>query len=352
MHRTRRFAVVEDPRYQEHAGPSGHPDCPERLAAVGQALDGVREGLVALPSRPADDGELLRVHTAGHLEALREATGAAPLQLDPDTYLSPRSLEVARLAAGGCIDLSRAVLRGQVDAGLAAVRPPGHHAEGSRAMGFCLFNNVAVAARTLQREEQVDRILVLDWDVHHGNGSQHSFESDPGVLYLSTHQFPHYPGTGAAGEAGVGRGEGATVNVPMPAGCGDAEYLGVFQRVVVPVVESFRPELILVSAGFDAHADDPLAGMGVSGRGFLEMARIVRALADDVCQGRLVFVLEGGYAPTGLREGIQAVLAASLAEQTPPLAKAVDASPGTPLAQVLDRVHAVHGRRIRDLGAA
>lgn len=352
MQRTRRFAVVEDPRYQEHAGPSGHPECPARLAAVGRALDGVREGLVALPSRPADDGELLRVHTAGHLETLREATGAAPLQLDPDTYLSPRSLEVARLAAGGCIDLSRAVLRGEVDAGLAAVRPPGHHAEGSRAMGFCLFNNVAVAARALQREEQVDRILVLDWDVHHGNGSQHSFESDPGVLYLSTHQFPHYPGTGAAGEAGVGRGEGATVNVPMPAGCGDAEYVGVFQRIVVPVVESFRPELILVSAGFDAHADDPLAGMEVSGRGFVEMARIVRALADDVCHGRLVFVLEGGYAPSGLQEGTQAVLAACLAEQTPPLAKAVDASPGTRLAQVVDRVHGVHGRRIRDLGAA
>ncbi|MDX1648249.1 MAG: histone deacetylase [Myxococcota bacterium] len=352
MPRTRRFAVVEDPRYREHRGPTGHPERPERLAAVGRALDAVRDALVPIPARPADDGEILRVHHRDHLRELTRAAASAPLQLDPDTYMGPRSLEVARLAAGGTVDLARAVARGDVASGLAAVRPPGHHAEAGRAMGFCLFNNVAVAARALQAEEGVGRVLILDWDVHHGNGTQHTFAEDPSVLYLSTHQFPYYPGTGDFREVGGGRGEGATVNVPMPAGCADAEYVGVFQRVVVPVVERFKPDVLLVSAGFDAHEDDPLAAMEVSGRGFGAMARIVRALADDVCDGRLVFVLEGGYAARGLAEGVDAILAASLPEDTPALPKAVDATPGTLLAQVVERVHDVHGGRVPDLGAA
>ena len=167
---------------------------------------------------------------------------------------------MARLAAGGSIDLARAVARGDLSAGLAAVRPPGHHAEAHRAMGFCLFNNIAIAAAALRAEEGVERILILDWDVHHGNGTQRSFEEDPNLLYFSTHQYPFYPGTGAFDEAGSGRGEGATVNVPLPAGCNDEEYLGVLQRILVPVTLAFRPEILLVSAGFDAHRDDPLGG--------------------------------------------------------------------------------------------
>jgi acetoin utilization deacetylase AcuC-like enzyme len=217
-------------------------------------------------------------------------------------------------------------------------------------MGFCLLNNVAIAARAL-RADGVERILILDWDVHHGNGTQHAFEDDRDVLYLSTHQFPFYPGTGDFGEAGRGAGLGATVNVPLPGGCGDAEYAGALQRVLVPVARSFRPQLILVSAGFDAHCDDPLASMEVTQKGFDELAAIVRALAEDVCGGRLAFVLEGGYAPRGLREGVGAVLDALLAPAAPPLAALAPLAPGSTLAHVLGRVAAVQRRFHPEIGA-
>src|SRR4029453_6642300 len=228
-------------------------------------------------ARPAEDAELLRVHAPEHVRRLRSAVERAPLQLDPDTYLGPRSVEVAELAAGGLVELCRAVVRGDAATGLAAVRPPGHHAEAGRAMGFCLYNNVPIAARALQAQFGAPRILILDWDVHHGNGTQHAFEEDPSVLYFSTHQFPYYPGTGDFGEIGVGRGVGTTVNVPMPAGCGDAEYVGVMQRVLLPVARWFRPDVLLVSCGFDAHRDDPLASMEVSRAGFAAMTALVRA---------------------------------------------------------------------------
>ena len=267
------MAVLEDPRFREHVGPAGHPERPERLAAVEAAIAARPETFARVAPRPADDTELLRIHAPEHLARLRAASGRAPLQLDPDTYLGPRSVEVAELAAGGLIDLCRAVVRRDVETGLAAVRPPGHHAEAGRAMGFCLFNNVAVAARALQAHEGVERVLILDWDVHHGNGTQHSFEDDPSVLYFSTHQFPYYPGTGDFGEVGVGRATGTTVNVPLPAGCGDAEYVGTLQRVFVPVARWFRPDVVLVSCGFDAHRDDPLAAMEVLGSGLLRDER-------------------------------------------------------------------------------
>jgi acetoin utilization deacetylase AcuC-like enzyme len=238
-----------------------------------------------------------------------------------------------------------------VRTGLAAVRPPGHHAETDRALGFCLFNNVAIAARALQAEHGVGKLLILDWDVHHGNGTQQTFEADPSVLYFSLHQFPYYPGTGSFGEVGVGRGEGATVNVPLPAGAGDAEYVGVLQRVLAPVARSFRPELILVSAGFDAHRDDPLAAMNVSGAGFAAMSALVRALADELCGGRAAFVLEGGYAASGLEQGVGALLAANLAE-APRLPEAVPAAAETLLGRVVERVVGVHGARFAGLGAA
>ena len=274
------FAVIEDARYREHRGPPGHPERPDRLAAVERAIDAVRPALATLPARAADDAELLRVHERALLEHVTATVANAPAQLDPDTFVSPLSLTAARLAAGAAIDLAAAVARGNVRSGLAAVRPPGHHAESDRAMGFCLFNNVAIAARALQAEHGVGKLLILDWDVHHGNGTQRSFEADPSVLYFSLHQFPYYPGTGSFGEIGFGRGEGTTVNVPLPAGAGDTEYVGLMQRVFAPVARGFRPELILVSAGFDAHRDDPLAAMNVSGAGFGAMSAIVRALAE------------------------------------------------------------------------
>jgi len=342
---------VVDRRYRDHQGPPGHPERPERLGAVERAIDAHREKLVPVAARPASDDEILRVHDAAYLAGLASAVRQAPRNLDPDTYVSRESLEVARLAAGGAIELARAVASGRLATGLAAVRPPGHHAEANRPMGFCLFNNVAIAARALQAEDGVERILILDWDVHHGNGTQHSFESDPTVLYASTHQYPYYPGTGAAGEAGRGPGEGATLNVPLPAGCGDDIYTGVLQRLIVPVTEKFKPELILVSCGFDAHIDDPLAAMALTGEGFAAMAAIVRALADSVCAGRVACVLEGGYAASSLYEGTDALLSVLSAEQAPELPAPVALAPGSVLSAVVGRVAQVHRSRNPGLGA-
>ena len=348
----RATVVAEDLRYRDHRGPEGHPERPARLDAVHEAIAACGAGLERIPARPATPDEILRVHSRAHLDLVAEAARRAPVHLDPDTFVSPASYEVALLAAGAAIDLARRVAAGPRATGLAAVRPPGHHAEATRAMGFCLFNNAAIAARALQAEDGVERILILDWDVHHGNGTQHFFEDDPTVLYASTHQFPYYPGTGAANEVGLGAGTGFTVNVPMPAGCGDAEYLGVFQRVIAPVTRAFRPELLLVSCGFDAHQDDPLAQMQLTGEGYRGMAALVRALADDLCGGRLALVLEGGYSASGLREGTAAVLEALLPEAPLPPHPIVNPGTSRALAAVVERVASVHRDRYRDLGAA
>jgi acetoin utilization deacetylase AcuC-like enzyme len=346
---TRRIAVAQDARFGLHRGPPGHPECPDRLAAVARAVSEHDEALERAPVRSATDEEILRVHSREHLATLEAAVARAPGSLDPDTYVSPESLQVARLAAGTTAELALSISRAEMDAGIVCVRPPGHHAEASRAMGFCLLNNVAIAARALQAEG-LERLLILDWDVHHGNGTQHSFEVDPSVLYVSTHQFPYYPGTGAASERGEGAGAGATVNVPLPAGCGDEEYLGAFLRIVVPVVRAFRPEFILVSCGFDAHQADPLASMDVSGEGYAGMSHIVRALADELCQGRCLFVLEGGYAAQSLYEGTAAVLEALLARAAlPPGPPRLE--PGSLIDRVLSRVAAVHGTRHPGLGS-
>ncbi len=338
----RKTAVVEDKRFLDHRGPAGHPERPERISAVGAAIDARSEALTRLAPRAATPDEILRVHDRKHFDQVAEASRRAPAQLDPDTYVSAESFEVALLAAGGTTELALRVARGELDSGLAAVRPPGHHAESDRAMGFCLFNNVAIAARALQQEESVDRIMILDWDVHHGNGTQHYFESDPSVLYASTHQFPFYPGTGAAGEIGLGRGEGFTFNVPLPAGCGDREYVGVMERLITPAAQSFRPEIILISCGFDAHRDDPLAAMDVTREGYRDMSAIVRALADDLCGGRILFVLEGGYAVSGLEDGVNAVLDVITAEDSPQPPKQNTVSNENVLDAVVEQVSRAH----------
>ena len=350
-----RIEVVEDPRYQRHAGPDGHPERPERLIALGQALDAFRDRVSVVTPRAADPDEILRAHESRMLDALATTRELPPGRIDADTYHTPSSFDVALLAAGGTIDLAKRVVGGDIARGLAAVRPPGHHAEAARSMGFCLFNNVAVAVRALQAEHPELRVFLFDWDVHHGNGTQHIFENDPNVLYASTHQFPFYPGTGDFDEDGEGRGRGTTLNVPMPPGCGDAEYVGVVERLIVPAAMGFAPDLIIVSCGFDAHRDDPLASMEVSLEGYRAMSRLLRSLADTLCRGRIVHVLEGGYALSGVREGTTAVLESLLADDARLAYGTEDGrnnlEAGTTLKAIVDNVFDVHGRRIPNLGA-
>ncbi len=344
--------VIADARFQSHRGPDGHPERPERLIAMGEAIDAFRDRIEFAPPRAAETDEILLVHDARLVSALESTRGQPLGRLDADTYYAPLSYEIACLAAGSCVDLTRRVLRGEIARGLAAVRPPGHHAESDRSMGFCLFNNIAIAVRALQADEDAPRILIFDWDVHHGNGTQHTFGSDRDVLYISTHQFPFYPGTGDFDEAGSDAGLGSTINIPMAAGSGDAEYIGVLQRIVVPAAIAFEPDVILISCGFDAHRDDPLASMEVSQDGYRAMSTIMRRLADTLCGGRIVFILEGGYSLAGIREGAEAVLesltAASVSE-TPP---SVELTPGSVLYGLVDRVAEVHGGRIPNLGSA
>lgn len=297
--------VVRDARFREHAPRHAHPERPERLAAVDHALDAFGERVRALAPRAASDEEILAVHGTSYLEALGRCVGQSR-QLDPDTYCAPRSVEVARLAAGAFADAALRVARGEARRAFAALRPPGHHAEQNAAMGFCLLNNVAIAARALRAEAGVERIAIVDWDVHHGNGTQHAFEAERDVLFASLHQFPFYPGSGALDERGVGAGGGATVNLPLPAGCGDAEYGAVFDGVLVPVLRAFRPEVILVSAGFDAHADDPLGGMALSATAFARFAERLCAIADECAGGRIALVLEGGYDLDALEASVSA----------------------------------------------
>jgi acetoin utilization deacetylase AcuC-like enzyme len=309
--------IVLDPRMLAHDPGRGHPERPDRLRVLLDHLAGAPH-LVALGARPAAADEVALVHTAGHLERTAATAGRPRVAFDADTATSAGSFEAARLAVGSLLVVCEAVLAGEVRNGFALVRPPGHHAERDRAMGFCLFNNVAVAAAWL-RCRGVGRVAIVDWDVHHGNGTQHLFEDDPDVLYVSTHQYPYYPGTGGADEVGRGAGAGRTLNLPFPAGFGDAEYARAFREVIAPVCRQFRPEFVLVSAGFDCDHRDPLGGMMVTGAGFTAMAAACRALAEEAAGGRLAAVLEGGYDLAAVVEGVDTVLAVMRgAEDTPP----------------------------------
>jgi acetoin utilization deacetylase AcuC-like enzyme len=285
--------VVTSRRFADHLPPPGHPERPERAEVMeGVALDWRdRGGAVAAP-RPATRDELARVHAATHLDAVAATAGRA-LSLDADTYTSPDSHQVALLAAGAAIVAADHTIDGGGPA-VALVRPPGHHAERDRVMGFCLYNNVAVAAAHA-RARGLARVAVVDIDVHQGNGTQWIFYDDPSVLYVSLHQFPFYPGTGAADEVGVGAGRGFTVNVPLEAGATDADYHLVCANLVDRVLRAFAPELLLVSAGYDAHERDPLAGMRMTTEGCTAMMWQLRRAAEVCCGGRLAVVTEGGY---------------------------------------------------------
>jgi acetoin utilization deacetylase AcuC-like enzyme len=263
--------------------------------------------LTKIEARRAEDEWLTQIHSPGYVLSLnRHAPTSGRVSLDPDTSMSPGSLHAAYLAAGGLLAAVDGIMARQVDHAFCAVRPPGHHAEAERAMGFCLFNNVAIAARYVQKKYDVTRVLIVDWDVHHGNGTQHSFEEDPSVLFFSTHQHPHYPGTGRATERGKGAGEGFTINVPMEAGEGDDEYRAVFQKTLVPAADAFKPEFIMISAGFDAHKEDPLASMGLTETGYAELTEIVAGIAKRHAKGRILSSLEGGYNLAALSASVHA----------------------------------------------
>ncbi len=309
-------AYITHPRYVEHDIP-GHPEHAGRIRAVWQALDeaGLTDRMQAISPVEASDEHILSVHTESYLDILRQIeSGERAVRFDMDTIALPQTPAVARLAAGGVIQAVDAVLSGAADNALAAVRPPGHHAVPERAMGFCYLGNVAIAARHAQRAHGLERVLIVDYDVHHGNGTQDALYDDGSVLFFSTHQYPYYPGTGSMDETGSGRGRGYTVNVPLSAGCGDDAYARIYDDILWPLARRFRPQLMLVSAGFDAHWDDPLAMMRLSLTGFSHLDRELMRMADELCDGRIVYVLEGGYNLNVLAHGVANIARALLGD--------------------------------------
>jgi acetoin utilization deacetylase AcuC-like enzyme len=322
--------LISSERFAEHQTPPGHPERPERAEVMDVVANRWRaKGVEVVAPRAATREQLARVHDAEYLRCISETAGQA-LALDPDTYTSPESCEIALLAAGAVVDGVERVMGGSHRAAFALVRPPGHHAERERAMGFCVYNNVAVAAAHA-RAQGAGKVAIVDYDVHHGNGTQHIFETDPDVLYISAHQHPYYPGTGGAGEIGRGRAEGFTVNVPLEVGAVDEDYQHVFDEIVVPVLREFEPDLLLISAGFDAHERDPLAGMRLTTPSFGAMTMALRRVAEECCMGRIVAVTEGGYDLQAFAASLDAAidaLASPLAEPVWP-SSGIDSTRGS-----------------------
>lgn len=302
--------IVWDQRYLLHDMGFGHPERPDRLRAIHEKLKSspVGQEVEYIEPRLATTDELAFVHSLDYVRAI-EATKGQSVVLDPDTRTSPESYQTALLAAGGLMRCVDAVLSGTNNNAFAFVRPPGHHAERERAMGFCLFNNVAIAAEYARKQHGLERIFIMDYDVHHGNGTQWAFYDRPDIFYCSTHRHPFYPGTGAASDEGEGKGRGYTLNIPFAGGLGDLEYDTAFEKTVLPTARDFKPDLILLSAGYDAHVRDPLGGMNVTAEGFARMTEGLLKVAQKVCGGKLVAVLEGGYDLQGLAESVDASLA-------------------------------------------
>jgi acetoin utilization deacetylase AcuC-like enzyme len=295
-----RTALLLDDIFMNHRTQYGHPECPERLAAIRQALDSLKD-LVVLRSRKAELDEIALCHDPRYIEDVLKLIESGETELaGGDVSVSRESGEVALHAAGGVIETVDAVLIGHVDNAFCPVRPPGHHARPAAAMGFCIFNNIAIAARHAQRQHGVERVAIVDWDVHHGNGTEEIFYSDGSVLFFSTHQWPWYPGTGHASETGEGKGLGLTINCPLPAGSGRKEILGAFSERLFPALENYRPQLLLISAGFDSRDGDPLGQFRLTDEDFADLTRMLLDFAAGSCGGKVVSVLEGGYNLAGL----------------------------------------------------
>jgi len=306
----RRFGVIIDELYMKHSAGVGHPESPYRLKVIYDALKDKKYADILFEIRPenAKKEDILLVHTENYYRTIENTRGLPYYYIDPDTATNQFSFDAAILAAGGVICGTKYVIQHNNGPVFALVRPPGHHAEPDRGMGFCLFNNVAIGAMYARKRLGVNRVMIFDWDLHHGNGTQTTFYEDNTVLYISVHQFPHYPGTGSFDEVGSGKGAGFTINIPFVAGAGDAEYIAVFEEIVKPVSKEFSPELILISAGFDPHYDDPLGGMKLTSAGFTYLGKKIVELSLEVCKRHPVFVLEGGYSLKGLRESVEGII--------------------------------------------
>ena len=338
--------IVTSPQYLKHDLPD-HPENAQRLRAIETALDspalGLREFLVPFDPQPAGLDQISAVHDPAYIEALRAAMARAPGYVDSaPTYIVPESFDVACLAAGGAVRAVDAVLGGQAQAVFALVRPPGHHAERGQPMGFCLFNNVAVAARHALRQPGIERVLIVDFDVHHGNGTQDIFYADPAVLFISSHQDGIYPGTGAVDEIGTGPGQGYNINVPLPAGAGDDAFERLSAEVIEPAAARFQPDLVLVSAGFDAHWLDPLAGLQVTLRGYARVTHSLIEIAHQSCAGRLALTLEGGYHLAALTGGVVTVLRTLLGEADIPDSLGQPPRPEPDVRALVARVKSIH----------
>ncbi len=302
---TRGTGWAFDPAFLRHNAAIDHPERPARLVAIVEALDRqeLLHAMTPVGCTPIAVDDLERVHSRSYIATIDTSRGHS---LDPDTFVSEESPEIARLAAGGVVEAARQVWRGALANAFCAVRPPGHHAMPDRAMGFCLYNNIAVAAEALCHDTPGTRVLILDWDVHHGNGTQTAFFENPDVLYTSLHQYPFYPGTGSEGETGIGPGKGFTANYPLSSGAGDNQFLGAFEKILENHATPFKPDIVFISAGFDAHRFDPLGGLNVSTEAFAEATKLACAFADETCGGRLVSVLEGGYDLSALADSVTA----------------------------------------------
>lgn len=303
-------AVVKDDIYLQHFTGNHHPESHHRLEVIYDMLrdEDMQGTFRELLPRPATQDELRLNHSPDYIGQVAATAGRSVCSLDPDTSTSPLSWEAAQKAAGGVLVAVDAVMSGEVENCFALVRPPGHHAEKGRGKGFCIFNNVAIGAAYARQCYGLERILIVDWDLHHGNGTQNAFYCDPHVLFFSTHQYPYYPGSGSISEKGEKEGEGFTVNIPLPGGQGDQDFRAIYRELLMPVASDFRPQLIFVSAGYDIYFQDPLGAMEVTPDGFATLASLVCALAQSFCRGKVVVTLEGGYHLKGLRDSVKATL--------------------------------------------